>query len=159
MKYLTPQTPDNQQGAVLITALVFLVIMTLLALSAMNTTTLEEKMAANSQEINRAFQASETGLDIMMSDTAAFDTRYTVDQDGTGSTSDFAATYSIGAYGATLTANSVYLQETTPGRSAEASAANIVAHHHFKLTGNVVTGSGVTSTVNGGVYWAGPPLN
>ena len=55
-------TAFNQHGAVLVTALVFLVILTLLGITSMSTNTLEERMAGNSQDINRAFQAAESGL-------------------------------------------------------------------------------------------------
>ncbi len=63
---------DNQRGAVLVTALVFLVIMTLLGITAMSTNTLEERMAGNSQDINRAFQAAESGLRSAFSSDTAF---------------------------------------------------------------------------------------
>ena len=52
----------RQRGAVLIVALVLLVILTLLGVSMMNTTKLEERMAANIQEATQAFQSAETGL-------------------------------------------------------------------------------------------------
>lgn len=55
---------SRQGGAVLIVSLILLVVMTLLGLSSMSTTSLQEKMAANSQEGTRAFQAAESGLAI-----------------------------------------------------------------------------------------------
>ena len=51
-----------QRGAVLIVSMILLLIMTLIGVTGMSTTTLEEKMAANTQELNRAFQAGETAL-------------------------------------------------------------------------------------------------
>jgi type IV pilus assembly protein PilX len=53
---------NSQQGVALIVSLVMLLIMTLLAVSSMNTTILEEKMAGNYKDRNMAFQASEAGL-------------------------------------------------------------------------------------------------
>ncbi|MCP3673844.1 MAG: pilus assembly protein PilZ [Gammaproteobacteria bacterium] len=53
---------SNQNGAVLITSLIFLLIMTLLALSSMQNTSLEEKMAGNVRAQNIAFQAAEAAL-------------------------------------------------------------------------------------------------
>ena len=53
---------QRERGAVLIVSMIFLIIMTLLAVTGMTTTSLEEKMASNSQESTRAFQAAETGL-------------------------------------------------------------------------------------------------
>jgi len=55
-------TPREERGAVLIAALVLLVVLTLLGLSAMQNTTLEERMAGNLRSENAAFQAAETAL-------------------------------------------------------------------------------------------------
>lgn len=52
----------RQRGAVLMVTLMFLVVLTLLGISAINTTMLETKLAANMQERNRAFQMAETAL-------------------------------------------------------------------------------------------------
>ena len=57
-----PRRPSAQRGAVLIVSLILLAVLTLLGLSTMSTTSLEEKMAANTQESTRAFQIAETGL-------------------------------------------------------------------------------------------------
>jgi type IV pilus assembly protein PilX len=55
-------TPRKQRGAVLIISLVLLVVLTLLGLSAMQNTSLEEVMAGNLRSENVAFQAAEAGL-------------------------------------------------------------------------------------------------
>ena len=55
---LTTRPRHAQQGAVLITSLIFLVILTMLAVTSMSTNTLEEKMAANAVENNIVFQAA-----------------------------------------------------------------------------------------------------
>jgi type IV pilus assembly protein PilX len=51
-----------QRGAVLMVALMFLVILTMLALTSMTGTTLEERMAGQYRDLNLAFQAAEAGL-------------------------------------------------------------------------------------------------
>lgn len=53
---------NRQKGATLIVALMFLVVLTLLGISAMSTTTVEERMARNSRDYNIAFQAAEAAL-------------------------------------------------------------------------------------------------
>jgi type IV pilus assembly protein PilX len=53
---------SRQQGVVLITGLIFLVMMTLLGVTAMQMTVLEEKMAGNLRDENLAFQAAEAAL-------------------------------------------------------------------------------------------------
>ncbi len=52
----------HQQGAVLVLALMFLIILTLFGLAAMTGTTLEEKMAGNSRDYSTALQAAEAAM-------------------------------------------------------------------------------------------------
>jgi type IV pilus assembly protein PilX len=61
---MNANTPDShrQQGIALVFALVFLLLMTLIALAAIQTTSLDERMAGNSRDRNIAFQAAETAL-------------------------------------------------------------------------------------------------
>jgi Tfp pilus assembly protein PilX len=55
-------TPHRQEGAVLIVALVLLVVLTMLGISAVESTKLETRMAASTRDYNRAFQAAEANL-------------------------------------------------------------------------------------------------
>jgi len=61
-------TVRKQQGAALITSLMFLVVMTLLVISAMSGNIMEERMAGNSRDRNVAFQAAEAALRDAMRD-------------------------------------------------------------------------------------------
>lgn len=61
MKQITLQ--KNQDGAALVVGLVLLVVVTVLAVSGMNTATTELAMARNDQNYENAFQAAETGLE------------------------------------------------------------------------------------------------
>ena len=62
---ITARPRHKQQGAVLITSLVFLIILTMLAVTSMSTNTLEEKMAANAVENNLVFQAAESATPLV----------------------------------------------------------------------------------------------
>jgi len=53
----------RQQGAALIVGLLLLVVITILAVSGMNTATTELAMARNNQTYENVFQAAETGLE------------------------------------------------------------------------------------------------
>ncbi len=53
---------NRQRGFVLITSLIFLVVMTLLAATAIRRSTLGEKLSNNMREQNLAFQAAEVAL-------------------------------------------------------------------------------------------------
>ena len=52
----------RQRGMVLVVSLIILVVITLLAISAMRVTTLEERMAGNTRDRQLAFQAAEYAL-------------------------------------------------------------------------------------------------
>lgn len=53
---------NHQQGAALIISLILLVVMTILGVSAITTTTMEEKMAGNVRNKHLSFQAAEAAL-------------------------------------------------------------------------------------------------
>ena len=63
----------SQQGAALIVGLILLVVITVLAVSGMNTATTELAMARNDQNYENAFQAAETGLETALA-TGQFNT-------------------------------------------------------------------------------------
>lgn len=60
-------THNKQQGAALVVGLILLVVITVLAISGMNTATTELAMARNDQNYENAFQAAETGLEAALS--------------------------------------------------------------------------------------------
>jgi type IV pilus assembly protein PilX len=54
--------PRRQRGAILVLALMFLVLLTIIGVSSISGVTLEEKMAGNLRNQNMAFQAAESAL-------------------------------------------------------------------------------------------------
>jgi type IV pilus assembly protein PilX len=59
---LNQSRPNQQRGFVLVVSLIFLVVMTLLATSAIRKNILDEKLVGNLRSQNLAFQAAERGL-------------------------------------------------------------------------------------------------
>jgi len=59
---MTSHFPHREKGAVLIVALLFLVMLTLLGVTAMTSSTMEERMAGNARDTSVAFQAAEAAL-------------------------------------------------------------------------------------------------
>lgn len=55
-------TVERQLGAVLVTGLIFLVVLTLISIAAMRGTLLEERMAGNARDQDLAFQAAEAAM-------------------------------------------------------------------------------------------------
>jgi len=150
----------NQNGAVLITALIMLVILTMLGLSSMTTTIMEERMAANSQEINRAFQAASSGLELVFSDEEAFNTSNTKDLDGTVNDNYFKTDTSVGgdpsdtyAYSASTEYNAVFLQQVSAPRGSGWDST--FAFYYFDLSASGSTNSGASSTLHAGAYQVG----
>jgi len=62
MNIMPTPTPTSQHGAALITGLIFLVVLTLISLSAIKSTSLEERMAGNARDQDVAFEAAEAGI-------------------------------------------------------------------------------------------------
>jgi type IV pilus assembly protein PilX len=54
--------PRRQRGAALVVCMLLLLVLTILAIGASQTTRLQERMAGNTRDIDMAFQASEAGL-------------------------------------------------------------------------------------------------
>jgi len=53
---------NSQSGAALIVSLLILLVMTVIGISSMQTTNLQEKMASNTREREQAFEAAESAL-------------------------------------------------------------------------------------------------
>ena len=64
---MTIASRHRQQGAALVVGLLLLVVITVLAISGMNTAATELAMARNDQAYEDAFQAAETGLETALS--------------------------------------------------------------------------------------------
>lgn len=62
MNIQTSPAPRTEQGAALVTGLIFMVVLTLISMAALRGTLLEEKMAGNARDIDLAFQSAETAL-------------------------------------------------------------------------------------------------
>ena len=56
----------RQSGAVLVISLVILLVITLIGVAGMNTSVMQERMAANAQNANRAFQAAESSVGALL---------------------------------------------------------------------------------------------
>ncbi|MDP3330644.1 MAG: PilX N-terminal domain-containing pilus assembly protein [Methylococcaceae bacterium] len=61
---LSNRPPTHQTGAVLIVSLIMLLLLTLIGVTSMQTTSLEEKMAGNMRDKDLAFQAAESALTV-----------------------------------------------------------------------------------------------
>ena len=62
MIYSSQNANQKQRGAVLIVSLVVLLLMTIIGISSMKTTTLEERMSGNMRDQNLSFQSAEAAI-------------------------------------------------------------------------------------------------
>ncbi len=68
-----PSLPrHDQRGVALVVALVFLLMLTILGVTVMQTSSLEGRMAGNMQEVNRAFHAAESAIEHVFVDGSVF---------------------------------------------------------------------------------------
>ena len=118
----TMKSYRKQQGAALIVSLVLLVVITILAISGMNTATTELAMARNDQNYENAFQAAETGLEMAISQ-GNFDT-----------TANTAITTVISTH-EEVTAQ-IAFEETSlvPDKAFSLGSGNSIAAYHFLAT-------------------------
>lgn len=68
MNHYKTHNMNKQQGAVLVMALVMLTVLTLIGVSSMSSSTLELKVAGNTQQHDIAFQAAQSIIDIAASE-------------------------------------------------------------------------------------------
>jgi len=60
------QNPTRQSGVVLVTGLLFLLVVTIIAVTAANNSALGLKMSASMQDSYRSFQSAEAGIDAVL---------------------------------------------------------------------------------------------
>lgn len=152
MKPMSINPRRGQSGAVLIVSMIILVMLTLLGVAAMNTSSLEEKMASNSQEQVHAFQAAESGYSQAFTDPFAY----------SGNTCPGGATFgpvTVNNYSGSdndLTYCSKFMgfSEVPPSNPGLWGTDYRAAHFNMRSTGT--SGGNLSATVNGGAYQVAP---
>lgn len=144
---------QRQQGAALIIGLLMLVVITVLAVSGMNTATTELAMARNDQTYERTFQAAETGIENALSQ-------------GTFNTAgDVVVTPTVTSY-ESISATISYTNEATlvPDRAFSLGSGSGIAAYHFVVTSEakfeaspgIATDRDASATHTQGFYIVGP---
>ena len=109
----------KQNGAALVVGLILMVVITVLAISGMNTATTELAMARNDQNYENAFQAAETGLETALAQ-GRFDTLI-----------DVAVTQNVNANDSVEAV--IFFEDTTlvPDRGFSMGVGSGIAAYHF----------------------------
>jgi len=147
MKGMTCPNRTSQSGAVLIVAMIILIVLTLLGVTAMNTSSLQERIASNTQEQVHAFQAAETGLNLAFADKLAYDISSTYTGGATPTT--FAGSADSASYIPTF----LGFSPPPPGSLYSATSFQ-AAHFNFKATG--ISETNLSIVLDGGAYQIAP---
>ncbi len=128
---------NRQGGAALVVGLLLLVVITVLAVSGMNTATTELAIARNDQGYENAFQAAETGLEQALSQ---------------GSFSTIACTnltQSITGTNNTVTSQIAFEDDTiVPDRAFSLGSGSGIKAYHFIATAQAVSKRSATTTTD-----------
>ena len=144
-----PVPRKRERGIALVIALVFLVMLTILGVSLMNTTSLEGRMAGNAQETNRAFHTAESAIDNALAD-KTFATLIHI-----GDTNSTNVNYG----GTKVVVTTTYMAQPPPGRTSNRTSANSVLHYGksvFDLKSSSTTETGARTTVFKGIGFTTP---
>ena len=127
---------QTQRGAVLIMGLLLLVIITILAVSGMNTATTGLAMARNDQNYENAFQAAETGLENALSQ-GRFNTIGNTNLTQTISYHDSVS-------------STIEFEDSTlvPDRAFSLSAGSGISAYHFLATSTAISARAPGSTTD-----------
>ena len=129
--------PTNQRGVALIMSLMILLILTIIGITAMRTSTLQEKMSANIQESTRVFEVAESGLKESLSKQGTFDLY--------GGTTN---TFTYGGGSTSVATN--YLQMSPPKRGSGYSSVDYDGAN-FDQTSTATGMAGSKATIHRGI--------
>jgi len=140
----------KQTGAVLLISMLMLLVMTLIGISTMNTARFEEKMSANSMNMNKALQASESAVDAALSDIANLVTAL-----NTGTTVTISV--NLGDAAVTSSADVTYMGATNaPGFSLGNNQGSFSTYQFEALGTGSVPAANATAVTGQGVFRVGP---
>lgn len=143
MTTMTFRNPQQQQGAALVVGLILLVVITVLAISGMNTATTELAMARNDQNYENAFQAAETGLESLLAQ-GSFDPVA-----GATLSQTFGGQGGAGTSQEEVTATLTYEDwSIVPDKAFSLGSGSGVAAHHFLATSNAASRRAAGSTTD-----------
>jgi len=140
----------HQRGAVLLMSLIIMVVMTVISLSLMGNSTMEERMAANNMNKKLTFHASESASLIAIQDTAAL-------SDAIVTGTDITKTINTGDSSIDTTVNLHYEGDAIPsGWSMGENEGSFVAYTVKALATGTKTNAHATSTTAQGIQRIGP---
>lgn len=149
--------PGNQSGAVLVVSLIVLLVLTLLGVAGMNSSMMQERMAANAQHSNRAFQAAESAAGALLEELLGGDLSKLQQSMVAPDSMSATTTYSIGGSDVSTEYTARYLGEIiiSSGSSMDANeSTTLLKGYRYELSGtSEVSGNGASRTVFKGIEY------
>lgn len=148
---------NRQSGAVLVIGLIVLLVVTLLGVAGMNSSLMQERMAANAQNANRTFQAAESSVGVLTK--ILMDGDLSILQEAMGAEDEMSnsVSYSIGGADMTSSYQARYLGEIiiSSGSSMDASeSTTLLKGYRFELSGvSTMPTTGASTTIYKGVEY------
>ncbi len=147
----------NQTGAVLVVSLIVLLVLTLLGVAGMNSSMMQERMAANAQHSNRAFQAAESAAGALMQQLMNGDLSMLQQSMASADSMSTTTAFSIGGSDVSSEYTARYLGEIiiSSGSSMDASeSTTLLKGYRYELSGSSeISGSGASRTVFKGIEY------
>ena len=131
------------EGAVLIISLIMLLLLTIIGVTAIQTTSLEEKMAGNMRDQNLAFQAAESALRVGETETATI----AASDFYTGSTNPLSDINWANAFVRAYKENALYIIEPPTitygfGYEAGTPSSSAQTNYWYRITARGISGTG-----------------
>lgn len=136
----------GQSGMALATSLIFLLVLTIIGVTALQTSSLEEGMARNLQELVRSFGNAETGVTRALADDDAFSTNDQHDNNVTRET----------LLHGEVEYTRRYLGDTPPKRGINTAQGTGTQYLHFEVKSRGTTATRARTVIDQGGYFEAP---
>jgi type IV pilus assembly protein PilX len=149
-------SPQAQRGIVLVVGLVFLLVLTIIGVTSLRTTTLEERMAGNLQQRTVAFQDAEAKIALVLDSLNTG--QYNLDTNESCSSLD-PSTYPPAVNPDVVSSYHTceqFIGSSTPGRLTNTAEGSQTSLLHFRIESQSTTVGNANVTLQQGVYQRGP---
>lgn len=132
---------QKQEGVVLAVCMIFIVVLTVIGVSALERSELEERMSTNFQEQHRAFQVAETGIAQTLANLGLFNTE----------SSSTSSTGTIGSYGASSQQSIDFIEKTQVQRTQAGWGVSTADFYHYNIASVGSANRGAKADLSRGV--------
>lgn len=151
-------SPVRQRGIVLVIGMIFLLVLTIIGVTSLRTTTLEQRMAGNMQQRTLAFQDAEARISVLLNDLNALQTSLSTND--VCNLSDLDPETNPSPINPDLISSHhtcpEYLGNSNPGRLTDTAEGGEIHLLHFRIESASTTVGKANATLQQGIYQRGP---